>query len=107
MKPSITSTSPVRASGGASSQLNVEPLISPPPYSSYLCENEAMVTEPSHQAMFRTPTAPAQPRIPVSGSRRAFRTLEQNSSSTISASWWTITSASRSSSLEASSSSRL
>ena len=34
MKPSITSTSPVRASGGASSQLKVEPRISPPPYSS-------------------------------------------------------------------------
>ena len=68
MNPSITSTSPVRASGGAFSQLKVDPRISPPPNSWYRWENEASVTEPSHQAMLRTPIAPAQPRIPNSGS---------------------------------------
>ena len=37
------------------------------------------MTEPSHQAMLRTPIAPAQPTIATSGSASASRTLAQKS----------------------------
>ncbi len=60
-------------------------------------DERASVTEPSHQAMLRTPIAPTQPTRPTSGSARAARTLAHRSGSTISVSWWTSTSASRSS----------
>src|SRR5919109_4933443 len=59
--------------------------------------NEAQVTEPSHQAIDRTSSAPTQPATPTSGSESVSRTLAQKSASTISASWWTSTSASSSS----------
>ena len=37
--------------------------------------NDAQVTEPSHQAMLRTPIAPTQPTTPTSGSLSACRSL--------------------------------
>jgi hypothetical protein len=59
--------------------------------------NEAHVTEPSHQAMLRTPSAPMQPATPTSGSASTSRTFAQKRRSTISVSWCSSTSASRSS----------
>ena len=56
--------------------------------------NEAQVTEASHQAMLRTPIAPTQPTRPTFGSASALRMISQKPGSTISASWWTSTSAS-------------
>src|ERR671924_300934 len=59
--------------------------------------NGAQVPEPPHQAIDRTASAPTQPATPTSGSESVSRTLAQKSASTISASWWTSTSASSSS----------
>ena len=60
--------------------------------------NDASVTEPSHQAMLRTPIAPTQPTTPDVRVAQASLTLWQKSRSTSSVSWWSSTSASRSSS---------
>ena len=90
------STSPTRAYGGASSQVQENEGRSPPPCSSKRCTNDASDTEPSHQAMLRTPTAPTQPTTPTSVGERSRAPVAQKSASTISVSWWTSTSASRS-----------
>ena len=48
--------------------------------------NDAHVTDPSHHAIVRTPSAPMQPATATSGSLNTSRTVAQNRGSTSSVS---------------------